>query len=112
MFKSDFDLIKNCFWQQLIFVSSRHHTVSLLMTTHQHLTFRRHDAGENTRAEREGTAVRSSLVSKGGVNWAGAVSNGAIREEKKWDISGYFTWHQKTTRPQDFYSASVRLGQR
>ena len=29
---------------------------------------------------------------------------------KYWDMIGYFTWHQKTTRPRDFYSASVRLG--
>lgn len=73
----------------------------------------KHNTGQNTRTERE--AERFSLIraQRDEESWAGigreGLGEGRLRR-KYWDMISYFTWHQKTTRPRDFYSASVRLG--
>lgn len=71
-----------------------------------------HDAGQDMRAEREAerfSLVRVQRAKKIGLGLSRGSGQGRLRR-KYWDMIGYFTWHQKTTRPRDFYSVSVRLG--
>lgn len=68
------------------------------------------NAGQDTRAEREEEwfgLFRAHRMRKTGL---GLSEGGETEEGVYQDLIGYFTWHQETTRPRDFYSASVRLG--
>ena len=69
-----------------------------------------HSASQDMRAEREEERFGLFKAHRMRKTGLGLSEGGEMGEGVYQDLIGYFTWHQETTRPRDFYSASVRLG--